>query len=240
MSSHKMMHYYLYPILVSLILYLGLLSSLIVFSQNIMHWVFRGRIPDKIPNYDGLGSIGRFISDISLYGVAAFIFSLLVMVLAGKFSKYIVLIVLSPVFALLSEKVEEHITGKSYPFSFIQFLKDILRGIVMAIRNLIIELSWLGVISLVSLFSPMIALISFVIMLLISSYFYGFSMIDYINERKRMSIKESVRDIRKHKGFAIGNGLMYWLIDMIPGIGMVIGPINGVVGAVTGKIELEQ
>ncbi len=49
--------------------------------------------------------------------------------------KYIWLIVGSPVFGYLSEKTESIIEGKDYPFSFKQLMKDIVRGVRLALRN---------------------------------------------------------------------------------------------------------
>ena len=47
---------------------------------------------------------------------------------------------MSPVFAILSEKVESILTGNEYPFNIHQFLSDIWRGVKLAIRNFAIEI----------------------------------------------------------------------------------------------------
>src|SRR3954464_5127180 len=49
--------------------------------------------------------------------------------------KYLFLIVGSPLFAYLSEKTEALLEGKDYPFNLKQILKDIYRGIRLALRN---------------------------------------------------------------------------------------------------------
>ena len=54
-----------------------------------------------------------------------------------SFFKFFFLIVGSPVFAYLSEKTESIIEGRDFPFSFKQLLKDIIRGIKLALRNLL-------------------------------------------------------------------------------------------------------
>ncbi|MEI8058632.1 MAG: EI24 domain-containing protein, partial [Ferruginibacter sp.] len=50
--------------------------------------------------------------------------------------KYLFLIVGAPLFAYLSEKTASIMDGKDYPFSFSQLMKDILRGISIAFRNM--------------------------------------------------------------------------------------------------------
>ena len=51
--------------------------------------------------------------------------------------KYIFLIIGSPVFAYLSEKTEGIIEGKDFPFNLKQLLKDIVRGVKLAFRNVL-------------------------------------------------------------------------------------------------------
>ena len=51
--------------------------------------------------------------------------------------KYLFLIIGSPLFAYLSEKTESIIEGKKFPFSFKQLLRDIVRGIKLALRNML-------------------------------------------------------------------------------------------------------
>ena len=57
----------------------------------------------------------------------------------SRYMKYVVLILLSPLFAYLSERTEEILTGKTYPFEFKQLVKDSIRGAGIATRNLLIE-----------------------------------------------------------------------------------------------------
>ena len=60
--------------------------------------------------------------------------------IAYLFGKYIVLILMSPIMAMLSEKTETILTGKKYPFTLKQFFRDIVRGIGIAFRNLFFQL----------------------------------------------------------------------------------------------------
>lgn len=238
--SNRLAKYYLYPVIAAMILYFGLFSTLILYAQDFVKLLLGNYMPEHLPEMKGIGSIGTFMANLSLYGLAAVLFSIIVVLLAGKFSKYILLILLSPVFALLSEAVEEKLSGKAYPFVLHEFISDILRGIILALRNLFIELSWLMLIGVIGLFVPALGIILTPIGVIISAYFYGFSMIDYINERRRMTISESVKKIRTIKWFAIGNGLMYWIFESIPVIGWIIAPVNAVTGACTGLNELES
>ena len=54
-------------------------------------------------------------------------------------TKYLVMMFLSPLLAILSEKTEEILTGNKYKFNFKQLIIDVKRGIGIAIRMLLAE-----------------------------------------------------------------------------------------------------
>jgi CysZ protein len=56
-------------------------------------------------------------------------------------------------------------------------------------------------------------------------------MLDYTNERKHLSASESIDLINRHKGLAIGNGIVFYLIHILPVIGWVFAPGYAVVAA---------
>lgn len=144
--------------------------------------------------------------------------------------KYLFLIVGSPVFAYLSEKTEAIIEGKDFPFSLVQLTKDIFRGIRIALRNTLwqtvytISILIVSFIPVANFFTPMMAL-------LIECYYYGFSMLDYSMERHKKSPTESIAYIGSHKGLAIGNGLVFYLMHLLPIVGWVLAPAYAVVAA---------
>ena len=144
--------------------------------------------------------------------------------------KYVVLIVMSPVLALLSEKVDGILTNREFPFDMKRFINDVLRGVILALRNLAIEFCILFGLFLLS-FIPVLGWIAPILMLIVEFFFFGFSMIDYSNERRRMSVSESTKFIMNNKGLAIANGGVFYALLLIPVVGIMIGPTYGVVAA---------
>lgn len=147
--------------------------------------------------------------------------------------------IMSPLLAILSEKTEKVITGNIYPFKFKQFLKDIVRGNLIVIRNILIELIWTVIFFFVS-YIPILGFFSPIVLILISFYFYGFSMIDYSSERHKLSIKESVHYVRKNKGFAIANGCIFYLLLLIPVVGLLIAPAYSIIAATLGVEKIKN
>jgi CysZ protein len=144
--------------------------------------------------------------------------------------KFLFLIVGSPVFAYLSEKTSSIIEGKDFPFNFSQLLKDIWRGIRLALRNALWQTVYIFSILLLSLI-PVFGWITPLIGLFIECYYYGFSMIDYSLERNKLSPAASIDFIGRHKGLAIGNGLMFYLMHIVPFLGWVLAPAYAVIAA---------
>ena len=155
-------------------------------------------------------------------------------------NKYIVLILLSPLLAYASERTEEIITGSTFPFSWAQLMKDALRGALIAVRNGVMELSVTAGIWLLTLLVPVLAPLSFLLLFLVSAYFYGFSMFDYVFERRRMRIGESVRAVNDRLGCVLANGTLFSLLMKLPLVGMMFAPVMASVGAVLATVRKEQ
>jgi CysZ protein len=68
-------------------------------------------------------------------------------------------------------------------------------------------------------------------MLFVECYYYGFSMLDYSFERHKLSPSESIEYITKHKGLAIGNGIMFYFMHLLPFVGWILAPAYAVVAA---------
>lgn len=152
--------------------------------------------------------------------------------------KYIVLIIMSPVLAFLSEKTEFLATGKSFYTGIGQILKDIARGLIIAIRNSFIELLFLILLFFIS-YIPMMGILTPLLAFIVQFYFYGFSMIDYSLERRRMNIKETNQTIFKYKGIAIANGAIFYVSLLIPIAGLLVAPTYSVVAGTLALIEAE-
>jgi len=133
--------------------------------------------------------------------------------------KYVVIILLSPLLAFISEKTEEVLTGNQYKFNLPQLIKDVKRGIGIALRMLVAEFSLLYLI-----WKPICWLVGIdnftyeLVAVLIGFYFYGFAYVDYINERLRFTIKESWTFMKNHAGLAFAIGGVYSLFYKVPSL----------------------
>lgn len=135
-----------------------------------------------------------------------------------KFSKYLVVALLSPLLAHLSQKTERILTGNAYEFNLTQLWNDIKRGLRIVLRNMMWEYFFFLIIFAVSAIgwpsakeSPVFYLTFF-----IGFFYYGFSFLDYVNERRRLNVDESILFIREHRGLAIALGGVYSMLILVP------------------------
>ncbi len=159
-----------------------------------------------------------------------FIIMIVLFIFYFSLFRFVFLIIGSPVFAYLSEKTESILKGKDFPFTFPQFLKDIVRGMRIATRNLLWQSVYLVSILIIS-FVPLVGMIAPLVALLVECYYFGFSMLDYSSERNKLSTSQSIALIGNHKGLAIGNGLAFYIMHLLPFVGWLLAPSYAVVAA---------
>ena len=165
-----------------------------------------------------------------LFAFAGIILWLVLILLYFSLFKYIWLIVGSPIFSYLSEKTQSIIDGRDFPFDTKQLLKDMLRGIKLAIRNTLWQTVYTISILILS-FIPVIGWATPILAMLVECYYYGFSMLDYSFERHKLTPQQSIEFVGKNKGLAIGNGLVFYFMHGLIGIGWVLAPAYAVIAA---------
>jgi CysZ protein len=245
--SNGLAVYFLYPIVLSILLSMGAVA-LIRRGVNYLMDLIRPFIDYTPMNSDsGWEAFRDVLMDISSYAIS-FVLWIAAFYTFVKLSKYVLLALMSPVMAILSERTEEILTGKTYPFHLQLFVKDVFRGMAIALRNLFMELftGWALIalqLLLTLLFPPFAIILAPLVPLLsfaIGAYFFGFSTLDYVFERRRLTMRQSIQAIRSMKGLAIGNGAVFNLIYLIPFIGVTISTITCTVAAVIAIHEREN
>lgn len=198
-----------------------------------LFWISSGQAIDTLFSITGLKKWmytmeGSWLKFLFIFGQV--ILQLVLLLFYFSLFKYLFLIIGSPLFAYLSEKTEAIMDERDLPFSFPQLLKDMARGIKLAMRNALwqtvytLSILILSFIPLIGWFTPLIALI-------IECYYLGFAMLDYSCERNKLSTSQSIDFIGRHKGLAVGNGIVFYLMHTIIIVGWILAPSYAVVAA---------
>lgn len=158
------------------------------------------------------------------------ILQILLMLLYFSWFKYLFLIFGAPAFAWLSEKTTSIRNHDFNPINYRKIFKDILRGVQIALRNALWQTVYLISIILLSLI-PILGWAMPILAIIVECFYFGFSMMDYTNARKGLSGSQSIDFINRHKGLEIGNGMVFYLIHLLPVLGWIFAPGYAVIAA---------
>ena len=161
-----------------------------------------------------------------LFVMTGMMLRLILVLFYFSFFKYVILIIGSPVFAYLSEKTEAIIEGKEHSFNWSELKKDCFRSIKLALRNGGWQSVYLIALILLALV-PVIGWITPIIALLMECYYFGFSMLDYSFARANLTPAQSITFTGRHKGLAIGNGLLFYIMHIV----IILAPAYAVIAA---------
>jgi CysZ protein len=206
-SKLKLWKYFAIPIAISVITALTIGLTAYSLSDNI------GRFISGIWPWDfgkeTFTSISTFIGAVAIIAIGLILYKHIIMALSAPF--------MSPV----SEKIETHLTGvESHQHRKTSFQQQLWRGIRINIRNLGKELL-ITIPILLLKFIPIINIFSTVLLFLIQAYYAGFGNMDYTLER-HFKYRESVQFVRKYRGVAMGNGIVFILLLLIPVVGIIL------------------
>ncbi|MGE0087561.1 MAG: EI24 domain-containing protein [Desulfococcaceae bacterium] len=150
----------------------------------------------------------------------------------------VILILFSPVLSYVSEITECRIYGRpSLPLNLKHILQDILRSIVINLRNLLRMVIFVLIAWMLMIIPLIGSLLSFALIFLIQSFYNGFSMSDYTLERKRWPVAKRITYSKENRSRIIGVGMGFTAILMIPVLGWFIAPTCGTVAATIATLE---
>ena len=146
-------------------------------------------------------------------------------------------IIAAPFNALMSEKIEMHLTGKP-PSSEISFARMALDAIASQLQKLVYILLWALGLFLVSLI-PVVNLISPVLWVVFGSWLLSLEYFDYPMGNHDIVFDEEKRRLRERRGIALGFGGGIMVLTSIPVINFITMPV-AVAGATLLWVEQLQ
>jgi len=222
--KHRLWKWILIPGLIYTVLFcLGIYLFMVSSNSAIEYMLLKSGLKEWMEKMES-----SWLSFLLIFG--QLVLQLVLLLFYFSLFKYLFLIIGSPLFAYLSEKTESIMEGKDFPFSFAQLTKDIARGIRLALRNMLWQTVYTVSILILS-FVPLVGWVTPLLALIVECYYLGFSMLDYSCERNKLSTTQSVLFIGRHKGLAIGNGMIFYMMHIVPVLGWILAPSYAVIAA---------
>lgn len=159
----------------------------------------------------------------------------------AKFWNYLVLNILTPMNTFLSSKTDTILTGNVFPITTKMYIEDTFRAWRIMGQNMMVWMMVLVIWYILSIFlrlfipDEIVNVANTIIVYSTGFFVFGFSLLDYTSERRRLTIGASYKFFRKHIGLAFSLGMVYSLCFRIPEIGAYVGvivaPVLGVIAA---------
>ncbi len=235
--KHQLAWFFLVPVFLNILLFIGGFAAISSFSNYL-----QAIVVDAV-SLDDATFFGAQVLSWLLAGTIGLILKVAFFFVFAYTGGYLIIIIMSPVLAYLSEKTEKILLKKEYLFDIQQLMRDIVRGILIALRNLFYQLLIIFVIFILGVIPLVGWLVSFVspfILFFVASYFYGFSFTDYVSERQRLNVKQSVSFMKNNRGVISGNGMPFSLILMVPFFGLTLSGFVAIVAVVASVISVKD
>ena len=219
----KLWKFFAIPIIISLVTASIIGFSAYGFSDNIGHWI--AKVWPWEWGAAAFETVANFLGGILILAIGLVLYKHIVMALSAPF--------MSPV----SEKIEAHLQSQQHQHRDTSFMEQLWRGIRINLRNLVMELVLTIPIFLLG-FIPLIGSIASPILLfLMQSYYAGFGNMDYTLER-HFDYQKSISFVKNNRGYAIGNGMVFMGLLLIPVIGIILVLPLSVTAATTQTVHL--
>ncbi len=230
LDSHDLWRLLILPAIINLIISIVVVVVAIRTSGYIVQ-LFLSNLQFNSQDPDML----RFIEGLLMVIIRATVFFLYL-----KIYRYLIIILLAPIYAYISSKVQTIATGKNRIPCAKMYLMDCTRGIQIGMRNFLLEAVLSTLIIVISFLLAWTIPLAPLVILILESFFVGYSFMDYRNEHFGMSKKESHKLIMKYPGLVIGNGLFFNIFLLIPIIGVLFAPVFGLVASGLSIDHLEK
>lgn len=174
-------------------------------------------------------NIGSFLSRIWIWetgkgtftSISTIIGGLLIAAIGLILYKHIIMALSAPFMSPVSEKIEAHITGiVQHNHRNTSFKEQLWRGIRINFRNLSKELLFTVLFLIIGLI-PVIGIFATVLLFLTQAFYAGFGNMDYTLER-HLRYNDSIQFVKKNRGIAIGNGIVFMLFLLLPVVGIIL------------------
>ncbi|OIQ30999.1 MAG: coproporphyrinogen III oxidase [Bacteroidetes bacterium MedPE-SWsnd-G2] len=206
-SKLKLWNYFWIPVIISALVACLIFASAYGFSDNLGLFIAKAW-PWEWAS-ETINTVSEWLSGFIILVVGIILY------------KHIVLALAAPFMGVVSEKIEAHLLGETnHIHKHSSSINLLFRGIRINLRNLMMELL-LSVPFTILSFIPGVNLFTTAILFLIQSYYAGFGNMDYTLER-HLSYRKSIAFVRQHRGLAIGNGMIFMFLLVIPILGVII------------------
>jgi CysZ protein len=214
------------PAVATLLVIAGVIWGVLALSDPAVAWV-AVRLPDWMAGW--VSGLLRFLVIGGLAIAGFLVFVTVAGLLAGPFCE------------ILSEAVEEQVTGRPAPgFSLSGFVRGLVAGVIHAIRRLLV---YLFTLVLVLILSAIIPVIGPLLAIALGAYFAAssaaYDCFDAVLARRLWPYRKKLEYLRAHRGRTLGVGATTTVLFLVPVVNLFALGL-GATGATLAFLDLED
>ncbi len=140
--------------------------------------------------------------------------------------QFVLLVLLSPVNTILSQKLDTHLTGRTFESGWIEFINDLLRALLIVFIAIILEYTFIALYFFIGIFIPgfIESFLDPLMYFVITAFFIGLSFYDYSLERYRIGIGGTIGYGFSKMSYMILSGSVFLLLLKVPYVGIIVAP----------------
>ena len=143
--------------------------------------------------------------------------------ITDEFYKFFILSLLSPINCLLSEKVDNEVTGAKFDGGFARVMKDIGRAIFLLFFTLMLNFLVMFIWYILSWIFGL-HIVDNIVYFVIGAFFIGFSFYDFSLERYGVGFFGAIEFGFERMLYMLLTGTVFSVIYMIPILGVILAP----------------
>jgi CysZ protein len=153
--------------------------------------------------------------------------------------KFIFLILFSPFFSYLHLHIAAIQRNEVFVFDWTAYRKLVFRAIQLSLTNMLWQTVYLIPIILVCTL-PIIGWFTPIFTILMECYFFGYAMLDYGLATENKNRMVAATYVSHHKGLPIANGLVFYILHLIPIVGWMTAPFYALIAAHLNTQEIKD
>ena len=191
------------------------ISLVVTLSVSTLAWQTKSVVSDYFKGFWPWALGADFMASVS-----GFLGSIGVLLMGFIMTKYLVLALSAPFMSSVAEKIRTQLRPELEPQGVNNFWALLWRGLRLNLGNLAREVA-LTLLLLIFSFIPPFGLITTPLLFLIQAYFVGVGNMDYSLEAF-FNYRQSKSFLNQYRGLAVGNGILFNLLALIPFVGVII------------------
>jgi CysZ protein len=144
----------------------------------------------------------------------------------------------SPLFAYLHLRIVAIQQSMPFEWNKQEYFKLVIRSVIVNLNNMLWQTVYLIPIVLVCTL-PVVGWFTPLFTILMESYYLGFAMMDFGMATEKHN-RNFAAYVNRHKGLPIGNGIVFYLLHLIPIIGWFTAPFYALVAAHLNTQEIKD